>query len=328
MDPQRFEDSIRAIFQETVEERRMAMFDSLLEKAGPKHYASVVSLIRENDLRGNGNAGEWSMLWAKWGSHDPAGALEFIKTQDWAGWNSMAPVEAKNKTLTYWAQTDPEGARVYVEGSSELAGGDRSLVYGLVRGWANIDPAAAAAWIFKSGLGMEGEYKAVVEALSRKGGQESLDAWFSEVLQSGAPAKDLGGFAKVIAGNKLAYEPEKGALWVEQHLDEPWMQGGEIVRNTAEALAQRDPGGAMEWAGRINQEGAAAVAMDTWCRKDLQAAQTWMDGNPQSEAYSGAAMVLAVHLQRQRGPEAARKWAESIPDDAVREPIIQRLGGR
>ncbi len=259
-------DSIRTAFRENVEERRLQMFENMLEKMRPDQLPMVVSLIRENDLRGTGSAGEWSRLWASWGKRDPQGALEFVRSFNWDGWSRQAPEEARNRTLTYWAQTDPDAARKFVEGGPELASGDRSMVWGLVKGWATTDPEGTAQWLFKSGLGMSGEYKTVVEAISRKGGQEGLDEWFDRIKQAGAPAKDLQGFAEIIAENKRAYQPAKAAAWVEQHLNEPWLEGSEIVDNTARALAEKDP-------------------------------------------------------------EAARKWAEGIQDEAVRQSVLRKIGG-
>lgn len=321
---QEFADSVRSIFHENMEDRRMAMLDSLLERVGPEHYGVVVSLIRENDLRGTGNAGEWSMLWSKWGSRDPIGALEFVKQHDWQGWNDAARVEAVNRTLTYWSQADPEAARAYVESSAELAGGDRSMVWGLVRGWANVDPAATADWLFKSGLGMSGEYETVVKAMARRGGHEELDAWFEKVNAAGSPEKDLQGFAQTITQTKLAYEPEKAASWVELYLEEPWLKEGDIVEMTAATLSNRDPKSAMDWATRLGHENASAVAMANWCQRDIQAAQAWFADNTDSPGYGSAAQMMIHYLQR-RDPAAAKNWAESLGNEQVREQILQRL---
>lgn len=304
----------------------MAMFQSLLERTGPEHYAVVVSLIRENDLKGSGSAGEWSKLWASWGTRDPIGAMEYIRTQNWSGWSDQAPLEAKNRTLTFWAQTDPESARRFVEESSEIASGDRSFVSGLVRGWSNVDPAGAAQWLFKSGLGMRDEYGAVVEAISRKGGPEALDAWFSGINQAGAPAKDISGFAQIIVQNKQAYQPEKAAAWVEQHLGEPWVAESEIVRSTAHFFASQDPANAMAWAQRTGLESASTMAMSTWCQRDLPAASQWLKENESSPSYSTAASVLGMYLQR-NDPAAAKAFAESISNGSVRERVLRQIQG-
>jgi hypothetical protein len=318
-----FAETVRAILHETLPERRLAMFQKLLDHAGPEHYAVIVSLIRENDLRGSGSAGEWTRLWATWGQKDPASAFQFLKTQDWSRWNPLATQEAQSQTLTGWAETDPQAARKFLEESPELASGDRSMVFGVVRGWAEIDPVATADWLFGNGLAMREEYKMVVENISRQGGQEALDKWFSTVNQTGDPAT-LAGFAKAIADTKQAYEPEKAAAWVDEHLKEPWMEESEIVSSTARAFANRDPKAAMEWAQRTGLDSAATYAMATWCQTNLAGASAWLQENPTSPAYGPSATVLVNYLQRS-DPAAARTWAESIPDPAIRQNTLQHL---
>ena len=323
---QQFADSVRAIFRETLEERRMAMFESMLERAGPEHYAAVVALIRENDLRGSGSAGEWSRLWASWGRRDPAGAMEFIRAHDWNGWSREAPEEAKNRTLTYWAQTDPAGAAHFLETSAELANGDRTGIQGMVRGWAAVDAEAAAQWLFKSGLGMGAEYDAVVQAIGRKGGHEALDAWYEEIKHSEAPSKDLSGFGQTIFRNKLAYQPDMAAAWLEKNLDQPWIAEGGMAETAVGLLASRNPANAMEWAKRNGSEDAAFMAMGEWCERDVQAASKWLEENEDCPAYSQNAARVVVALQH-RDPAAAREWVERIPDQEIRRQLLERLNG-
>lgn len=296
----------------------------MLERIDVADYATVLSLIRENDLRGCGNAGEWSRVWASWGRRDPASALAFIASPQFDGWNSAAKEEAKNRTLIHWAETDPEAALRHVESSPEMASGDRSLVYGLVKGWSNVDPKAAAEWIFKSGLGMRGEYDVIVEAISRQGGQEALDDWFAGIQQAGVPAKDIQGFAQRISEVKRAFEPDKAAAWLEQNLNEPWAAEGGILQSTANAFAERDPVKAMEWAGRTGSESAAVHAMKSWIQRDAGAAGEWILNNPASPAYATSVYTFVNHLWHQ-DKAAARIWAEGITDKSLRNKVLKNL---
>jgi hypothetical protein len=321
-----FATAIRSILRDSVEQRRFTRFDSMLERIDVADYATVLSLIRENDLRGCSNAGEWSMVWASWGRRDPASALAFIASPEFEGWNSAAKMEAKNRTLIHWAETDPEAALRHVEASPEMARGDRSLVYGLVKGWANADPKAAAEWIFKSGLGMGGEYDVIVEAISRQGGQEELDEWFTAIQKAGAPAKDIQGFAKRISEVKRAFEPEKAADWLDQNMDEPWVAEGGFLQSTAHSFAERDPVKAMEWAGKTGNESAVTSAMSVWCDRDQQAAGEWILNNPDSPGYTGAVYTYFSGVYR-RDKDAARQWAENLPDASLRDKVLEMFQG-
>jgi hypothetical protein len=321
-DSKDFAQSVRAIFRENVKLRRIALFEKLVERTGIEHLPELVSLIRENDLRGNDSGEEWTRIWTSWGERDPQAAMDFFKKYDWTGWDPAAPAEARNRALSYWAQTDPEAARRFVEADGDFVNGDRSLVHGLLEGWANVDPEAAADWLFKTGLGMGSEYEKVVAALSRKGGQEGLDAWFSKLDPAKVPAKDQAGFARAIAQTKREYEPDKAAAWIEGHLGEPWVEESEVVGTTARAFAQRDPKGAVEWASRTGLDQAANIAVATWCEQDSSAAGQWLKENADIEFFESASIVMS-QLQR-KDPAAAREWAESISDKALRDRLLAR----
>ncbi len=320
-----FGESVRSVFRETIKERRVAQFEKLLERVDVTQFEAMVSLIRENDLLGNDTGEEWTRLWQAWGQRDPAGAFEFINQQDWTGWDPAALGEARNRALISWAQTDPEQARRHVEEGPELASGDRSQVYQLVRGWSEVDPDGAVAWLAKTGLGKSKEYDALVEAISRRDGAEGLNTWFSERMREGTSEQDKNGFAQAIAKLKQEYEPEKAAAWVEQHLGEDWLPESEIVESTAHAFAARDPEGAMQWAAKTGIGNATMAAMNSWCQRDLAAASAWMIRNIGDPAYAASAPVVLDFLSR-TDPASARTWAESLPDPATRDRLLQQMG--
>ncbi len=315
--------SVRAVFRENVKQRRIAQFEKLVERTGIEHLPELISLIRENDLRGNDSGEEWSRLWTSWGERDPQAGMDFFMKHDWTGWDPAAKGEARNRTLANWAQIDSETARRFVEGDPDFVNGDRSMVYGLVEGWANVNPEAAADWLFKTGLGMGAEYEKVVAALSRKGGQESLDAWFSQLDPAKVPSRDRIGFAQAIAQTKQEYEPDKAAAWVEAHLGEPWVEESEIVGTTARAFAQRDPKGAVEWASKTGLDQATNIAVATWCEQDIGAAGKWMTENAHIPSFFDSASLVMEHLQ-QTDPAAAQEWADRISDSALRERLLSR----
>lgn len=319
-----FGESVRAIFRETIKERRVALFESMLDRVDVAQFGTIVSLVRENDLRGNDTGEEWTRLWQAWGRRDPAGAFGFIERQDWTGWDPAALGEAKNRALISWAQGDPQQACRHVEESRELASGDRSLVFGLVRGWSEVDPDGAVAWLAKTGLGQSGEYLTVVESISRRGGAEGLESWFAEQVRGGASEQDRNGYAQAIARLKQEYEPEKAAAWVEQHLGEEWLPESEIVESTAHAFATRDPEGAMKWAAKTGIGNASTVAMSTWCHHDLAAASEWVIRNAGDSDFSGSASVVFDFLRRD-DPAAARSWVERLPGSGTRDRLLRQL---
>lgn len=317
--------AVRSIFRENVKDRRIAMFGKMAESVSLDRFPDLVALVRENDLRGNDTGDEWSRLWTIWAKRDPIGAMDFIYDFDWAGWDPAARGHARNSTLSNWAQIDPQAVRKFVEEGEELANGDRQMVMGFVEGWANVDPKAAADWLFKTGLGKSSEYEAVVQAMNRGGSQDSVDAWFAGLDPAIVSTDDMKGLARAIAQQKQEYEPEKAAAWVEANLKEPWVKDSEIVGNTARAFAHRDPKAAMEWAGKTGLGPAAIQAMDVWCEKDLDTASKWLNENSQDSTYSESAQVVMAHL-RHRDPAVARHWAESLANTALGDQLLKQFG--
>ncbi|RYD20826.1 MAG: hypothetical protein EOP88_13565 [Verrucomicrobiaceae bacterium] len=310
--------AVRAIFRETVKAQRIARFEKLVERAGIERMPELVSLIRENDLLGNDSGGEWSILWTNWSQRDPMAAMDFLNTFDWTGWGDLAKGEARNRTITNWAQADPEKAVRFVEGDAGFMKGDNLLVFGLVEGWANVNPEAAAAWLFKNGLAQGPEHEKIVAALRREGGQEGLEKWFFGLDPATVPDKDLTAFARSVA-------PDKTAAWIEQHRDETWMKNSEVVSKTALTMAQQDPQAAVQWAVKTGLGDAMHFAVYTWCEKDMGAASTWVEKNA-SLSNGGLEMVSVVmaHLNH-KDPASAREWAAGISDEPLRDRVASML---
>jgi hypothetical protein len=320
-DSKDFAQSVRAILREGVPSRRVAMFEKMLEKVGVGQYPEIVALIRAHDLDGSGSNTEWEKLWASWGGRDPAGAMEFISKNDWSNWDSGAS-EARKRTMLNWAQVDPEAAKRFVLAGEELAKGDRTMLYHLVEGWTYVDPTAAADWLFETGLGLDGEYNAVVEAISRKGGQKELESWFAGLDTASMSVKDRNGFAELIAAKKLEHEPEKAAAWVEANLSEPWVAESRVVGRTAAAYVRKNPEAALEWARRTEIPNAVRMTVASWCHEDMNAAKNWVaenSGDPEAAACASTVMAIL----RSQNPEAAKAWLESLPDGAARDRLAK-----
>jgi len=292
----------------------------ILEQAGPEQLAAMVELVRENDLRGTSSGDEWSLLWSQWGQKAGAAALQAVQDRDWKGWDPAAPAEAQYRALAGWAAVDPAAARAWLETTQDKIHPGGPLSKALLAGWSVTDPQAAAAWLMERGRASSEEYRTVVEAMSRRDGPEAVDAWLSAAGQT-ADKTALQGFADAVSYGKRRMDPAVAAAWVEQNLKEPWIQGSPVVINTARSYAERDPAAAMQCAERTGLASAAGVAMHHWCEEDPAAACAWLEANRQSANYTPAVTAL-VQRYRELDPEAARKWAETIPDAALRERVL------
>ncbi|MBK1881143.1 hypothetical protein JIN85_01885 [Luteolibacter pohnpeiensis] len=314
-------DRVREIFRERVETERYEKFWNLVQGIELSQYPEMVALVRESDLQGIDAGGEWSRMWTSWGRRDPVAAMEFLRTNTWAGWDSLAITEARDRALTAWTEVDAESARKFVDESPEIASGDRSYVYGLVRGWANVDPDATVAWLAKTGLGMRGEFKMVVAAVYRKGGQEGINQWFAKINQSDLPVSDKAGYALEIEKVKEEYQPAETAAWVVPYLSENWMQGSEIPRRVIQAYAKKDPVAALEWTEQ-HQPNLTYLAVDYWCQNDIGSAIMWFDKHGDELKSANMANIICLNLVK-KDPIGAKNWIESLPDETMRTDLMR-----
>ena len=316
----------RNVLHNNMEEERLESFKSLLQTTSPKDFPEIVSLIREIDLRGAGSGNEWSALWAEWGRRDPKAAIDFMRAMDWTGWNHSAPEQAINQTMIYWAATDLNGALRHFE-TVDIPEGRREGLYGLIRGWSAQDPDGAASWLFKTGLGMDGEYGALVESISRTEGTEAVGSWFEKIAKSGAPQKDIEGLAAKVVGTIAENEPEKAAGLIERGSTEEWAQNRQLIQAVAEEYAMDDPTAAMDWAERIQSGSAESQVLNTWAAVDSSAAIEWLDEHRQHIGHTSLAFNLAYQLVNS-DLEAARKVALSIQDPKARDNMLGVIGAK
>lgn len=320
-----FASLIRSVFNDPSSDRRLGQLRLLLENAEVEHFAALVPLIRENDLRGTGSADEWNVIWKSWGLKDGESAMRFVKTQDWKDWDQGAPQGGQYQAMSGWAASDPEAALAFLETSTDKMYDPAGVRHAMLKGWAVKDPLSAANWLLAKGNGNSNEFQLAMDALCRSGGQAAVDSWFaSQKAEMGHDAKRLEQLALAVNHIKTRFEPEKAAQWVEQNLQEPWMAQSPVAAKTADDWAARDPAAAMAWAGKIGVESAVEAAMNRWCGADIEAASRWLRDNPQVPGYGSAVSVMVQHLKDD--PAAAAAWADTVTDDATREILLRELG--
>ena len=310
----------RVALQNNLEDVRLEKFNALLEATSPTDFPRIVSWIREMDERGTGNGNEWSALWAEWGRRDPLSALAFMRSMDWSEWNPASPEQAINQTMIYWASTDLKGALRHFE-EVDLPQGRHEGLYGLVRGWAAQDPDAAATWLFKTGLGMDGEYGALVEAMSRTKGVQATAEWFEKIANSGAPQKDIDGIAIKVIGTLVNQDPEQAAALIERGTSLDWTQNKDLIQATAEKFATADPVGAMDWAERLESPSAKQQVLGNWANQDFNSAMEWLNQHRQTPEHTHLAFNLAYQLTYQN-LQQAQDVARTIQDPQARENIL------
>lgn len=320
-----FASLIREVLSEPSKEIRTAKFQLMLEKMSPGQLAGVVPVIREMDLLGTSNGDEWTLLFNQWGRTDGQGAMAFVQTFDWSGWGPKAPAEAQSRALSGWAASNLAAALAFVENpTGPIIEHGRSLQYSLLQGWVDRDPEAAGDWMKKRKTLSQDESALFLEALSRQKGPQAVEAWFAQAGTRQASVDHLEQLASAITETKIKYDPAAAAKWLETYSKSEWANSTDAFFKTGKALSQKDPVAAMDWAGRLSNQGAAVGAMDQWCRNDLPAASVWLRDHRSHPAYNNAVEVLASHVIKD-DPEAARSWISTITDAASRSRMENAL---
>ena len=314
---------IRKVFRDPLRSRRIKALQAYMEKCGPEHLAAIIPLIRESDLRGCTNGEEWSLLWSEWGQKNGKSALEAIRETDWNGWDDRAPAEAQSRALAGWAALDPAAASAWLETTQEKLHHPPNLTKALLSGWSVADPQAAAAWLMGRTASSSEDYRTVVEAMSRKEGPEAVDAWLAGLDKSGNSTA-AHPFADAVTSLKARLDPVAAAGWIEQHAKEGWMKDSPAIAGTAAAYVEKDPVAGMDWAVRTGLECATSTAMEQWCAKDITAASAWLQSHRESPNYNASVLVL-VHNLREENPEAARQWAGTINDAALKAQVLETI---
>lgn len=209
---------MRSVFDDPSSDRRLGRLRILLENAEPDHFAALIPLIRENDLRGTGSADEWNVIWKSWGQKDGESAMKFLRTQDWTAWDPEAPGGGQYQAMSGWAAANPDAARNFLENASDKKYDAAGLRHAMMKGWAIKDPVGAADWLLAKGGGNSNEFQLAMDALCRSGGQEAVDGWFaSKQSETGLDPESIKQLALAVNHIKSRFEPEKAARWVEQN---------------------------------------------------------------------------------------------------------------
>lgn len=328
-DSKEFAAAVDAIFREPQAKQRRLMLEKLLERSTPEHLAALVDLIRRNDPRDFGQSAEWAQLWDFWSDRDAPGALKFIAAKDWKGWGSKTPwgedikTAAQRAAMIHLAASDPQAAVKYLEDSGEAAAGNRSMVYPLVRGWADQDPEAAAQWVLNQpGYAMAGEYRAVLNAYRRLHGEAAADQWFDQMTQGSVPAEHLPGMAQALVAQRVALDPQAAADWLTAHATAPWLDKSGVVGDVANAYGKADPEAAMAWAGRNSLDGAQTQIFTDWCARDSQAPLAWLDAHAADDSVQSM-ITIGSRAMAGRDMTAARQLAARISNDELRASVLQ-----
>jgi thiol-disulfide isomerase/thioredoxin len=187
------------------------------------------------------------------------------------------------------APATPEAAAEWAR-SLENSGGARSqALNGVIMGWAEVDPATAAAWVVQ----LDGEYDWLVASVAGTWGRkdpQSAAIWVEGLSQGPRRTTAYRNLGMSWGGRSR----EDAIVWVGRIQIEEDKQAamGGVVR----AWAMNDPTAALQWAQKSADEkiknSMVSEAVSGWVIKDRLAAEKWVGELPEGDVKKAAQEAL------------------------------------
>lgn len=210
--------------------------------------------------------------------------------------------------LHAWVQADPYGAVEYLE-ESEPSGRARESA---ITAWAAIDPYAAAAWV--DGREDNGRTNNWSVGLLRgiASNDPDLARQTLEGLEPGhTRSSGMSAILPYVLQNGFQYTSE----WIANIQDESLQRG--TARSAARDLTRSDPEQAGAWINQMvnvaARRDASEEVSDEWAKVDLEAARKWAETLPE-DTRTEAAEGIARQMARQ-DPARTANWLDSLGDN-------------
>jgi len=229
----------------------------------------------------------------RWGELDGPGATAYaVQTYDETG-NAHLLREA----LAGWAEKDPQAAVNQLENLGLSDGLQRDIRGDLLRQWADLNPASAAAYAVanRNPESWRGPVRAVADEWSKRDPQAAVN-WAAS-LDSGT---DKRGAIYTAISNWADADPNGVAAFVTSQ--PPGENRDAMAGTLARTVGQSDPASGLKWAAMVAdpgvQERAVAGALIDLYRQDQSQAQKLL----QSSSISSQVQQAALSRMTNRGP--------------------------
>jgi hypothetical protein len=267
------------------------------------------------------------LLSEPWAELDPTGALDRIST-----WPAAVRSAAQNPLLRAWARRNRTAALQWVAGIPDSG----ALLEVVFDGWA--DAGDPAMWDHVAAIPppeRDVATKAMMQAVVAREGFDGLLARVDALPDDPAP----GGFKKAAISTATVlvadHDPARAAAFADRYVGGPYEKG--LLSLVAIRWVVRDGRTAVEnlFDRPASEERNAALreAYLTWLRREHASALAWV---PESEAkdprFAALVDLYAVALanndpeHRSDAIRSGIRWAEGIPDAAMRHETLLRLG--
>jgi hypothetical protein len=321
--PQRFW-SVLTIADER--ERQAAWLD-MLAKLTPADATAVRGLFSKMDKQGRAFPFEWRAFWPRWGEVDGAGALGYLKNNEWPSWRP----EAAEMIVRGWAKTNPSEARAWLEANRSSPwydGALRGYLDGLAR--ANLDRATNEI----AALGEGRPLLRLMEVLTEQALQQrqlgGMVAWWESLpddAKEGSARREAVGH---VYWRLQGAEPQKAADWLASLAGTPY-RNEQYIGEIAQKFAEMDPASAVEWVSSLPPDPTdghytgISRSVTALAQKDAPALEAWLQKLPDSPLRDQAVAAYVTALNSKQQADAAAKWMSTISDPSKIPPKPTRV---
>lgn len=301
--------------------QRMKGILDALENLNADNVEDVVVAIRNSsDPMVDGRV--LSYLVYKWASFDPAGALEYAGESG----DGRREVWLTSTALRSWAANDPDAALVWLSESGYTAGDPNPYLPGILAGWAEQDPFAAARYAaeLENGQMRSRSLSGIAREMSAMP-KEQLTTWLNGLMDPGFRNQMVTSLSQ-----EMAERDPAGTLDFLEEIN-PGLTNSRAVGELVEGWAQKDVAEASDWVLNLpsgeTRDASMVALINEWSRLDPLAAGEWLNQFPPSPEMDQPVASYATRVQRD-DPAGALSWANTITDTELRDNVMIEVASR
>ena len=298
---------------------------TLLQDLTTEDAPGMMALFREMAQRGHAVGDYDRLFWLRWAEVDGAAASAAMFARD----KRFPETALSNLAISTWAKYEPEAASAWLLGQEDIPLRE-GMTNGLLEGMAEYDPAFAMRFLESAKLSTRQRAHGYAQIARQHHLQQGLDAvgqWYEEQAAGG---RDVDPIIEATTG-VYARAPFAEALGWADSLEGSSDHAARTRNQLHARLAHDRPDGLIAYLG--GESGAEALAgvvpltesaVSRWIQTNPGAMASWLEKNREIRNYDLVAAPFATQVARD-DPEAARAWAETLRDPALRETVKQRI---
>jgi hypothetical protein len=298
---------------------------TLLQDLTTEDAPGMMALFREMAQRGHAVGDYDRLFWLRWAEVDGAAASATMFARD----KRFPETALSNLAISTWSKYEPEAASAWLFAQEDIPLRE-GMTNGLLEGMAEYDPAFAMRFLESANLSTRQRAHGYAQIARQHHLQQGLDAvgqWYEEHASGG---RDLDQVIEATTG-VYARAPFAEALGWADALEGSSDHAARTRNQLHARLAYDRPDGLIAYLG--GEPGAESLggvvpltesAVSRWIQTNPGAMASWLEKNREIRNYDLVAAPFAAQVARD-DPDAARAWADTLRDPALRETVKERI---